>query len=185
MDCLSWFYVSHVELPFDSSQHRTQGFPGGTSGKEPTCQCGRCKRCGSSVPGSGRSPREGYGNPLQYSCWRIPWTEEPGRLQSIGSESDITEASKHACTHTAQTSECILHSSPSKSGKHQNSGHSCPCIWVLSLTLLNKVSVISPCSSHHLLNSVQVPCNCLTLNSPLIPGTWNTPSPSCSMARAA
>ena len=116
-------------------------------------------------------------------AWRIPWTEEPGRLQSIASESDITEVSKHACTHTAQTSGYILHSSRSKSGKHQNSGHSCPCIWVLSLTLLN--SVISPYSPHPLLNSVQVPCNCLTLNSPLIPGTWNTPSPACSMTRAA
>ena len=29
--------------------------------------------------------REGNGNPLQYSCLEIPWTEEPGRLQSMGS----------------------------------------------------------------------------------------------------
>ena len=28
---------------------------------------------------------EGNGNPLQYSCLEIPWTEEPGRLQSMGS----------------------------------------------------------------------------------------------------
>ena len=28
---------------------------------------------------------EGNGNALQYSCWKIPWTEEPGRLQSMGS----------------------------------------------------------------------------------------------------
>ena len=26
------------------------------------------------------SPGEGNGNPLQYSDWRIPWTEEPGGL---------------------------------------------------------------------------------------------------------
>ena len=37
-----------------------------------------------SIPGSGRFPGEGNGNPLQYSCWRISWTEEPGRLQSTG-----------------------------------------------------------------------------------------------------
>ena len=37
-----------------------------------------------SVPGSGSSPGEGNGDPLQYSCWKIPWTEEPGRLQSLG-----------------------------------------------------------------------------------------------------
>ena len=33
----------------------------------------------------GRSPREGNGNPFQYSCLRIPWTEEPGGLQFTGS----------------------------------------------------------------------------------------------------
>ena len=43
------------------------------------------------IPGSGRFPGEGNGNPFQYSCLRIPWTEEPGRLQSMGSqESDKT-----------------------------------------------------------------------------------------------
>ena len=31
------------------------------------------------IPGSGRSPEEGYGNPLQYFfTWKIPWTEETG-----------------------------------------------------------------------------------------------------------
>ena len=38
-----------------------------------------------SVPGSGRSPREGKGIPLQYSCLGNPWTEEPGGLQSMRS----------------------------------------------------------------------------------------------------
>jgi len=27
---------------------------------------------------------EGNGNPFQYFAWKIPWTEEPGRLQSMG-----------------------------------------------------------------------------------------------------
>ena len=36
------------------------------------------------IPGSRRSPGGGNDNPLQYSCWRISWTEEPGELQSIG-----------------------------------------------------------------------------------------------------
>ena len=34
-----------------------------------------------SIPGWGSSPGEGNGHPLQYSCWRIPSTEAPGRLQ--------------------------------------------------------------------------------------------------------
>ena len=36
------------------------------------------------IPGSGRSPGGGHGNPLQNSCWRIPRTEEPGGLQYMG-----------------------------------------------------------------------------------------------------
>ena len=35
-----------------------------------------------SVPGSGRSPGEGNGNPLSRSAWEIPWTDDSGRLQS-------------------------------------------------------------------------------------------------------
>ena len=38
------------------------------------------------IPGSGRSPGGGHGNNSSILAWRIPWTEEPGRLQSIGSE---------------------------------------------------------------------------------------------------
>ena len=37
------------------------------------------------IPGSGRKWR-GNGNPLQCSCWKIPQIEEPGRLQSTGSQ---------------------------------------------------------------------------------------------------
>ena len=45
-----------------------------------------------SVPGSGRSSGEGNGNPLQHSCWKIPWTEEPGGPSLRGHrESDTTE----------------------------------------------------------------------------------------------
>ena len=39
-----------------------------------------------SIPGSRKSPAEGHGNLLQYSCWRIQWTEEPGGLQFIRSQ---------------------------------------------------------------------------------------------------
>ena len=34
------------------------------------------------IPELGRFPGGGHGNPLQYSSWRIPWTEEPDSLQS-------------------------------------------------------------------------------------------------------
>ena len=50
---------------------------GGTSSEDSTGDSGL-------IPGSGRSPGGGHGNPLQYSCLEIPLTEEPGGLQSIG-----------------------------------------------------------------------------------------------------
>ena len=43
------------------------GLPGSTSGKESTCQAEDARDVGS-VLGSGRSPGEGNGNPLQYAC---------------------------------------------------------------------------------------------------------------------
>ena len=63
-------------LPF------TRGFPGGSVVKNPPANAGDT----GSIPGSGRSPGEGNGNPLQYSCLEIPWIEEPGGLQSVGSQ---------------------------------------------------------------------------------------------------
>ena len=53
------------------------GFPGGSEGKESTCNVGDP----GYIPGSGRFPGEGNGNPLYFLAWRIPWTEEPGGLQ--------------------------------------------------------------------------------------------------------
>ena len=38
------------------------------------------------IPGLGRSPGEGNGNPLQYFCQENPMEEETGGLQSMGSQ---------------------------------------------------------------------------------------------------
>ena len=56
-----------------------KGFSGGSDGKESACNAGDL----GLVPGSERSPR-GHDSPLQYSYWRIPWTQEPDGLQSMG-----------------------------------------------------------------------------------------------------
>ena len=59
-----------------------KGFLGGSGGKESACQC---RRHGLDFLGSGRSPGEGTGYPhSSVLAWRIPWTEEPGGLQSTG-----------------------------------------------------------------------------------------------------
>ena len=46
-------------------------FPGGSVSKEPACNAGDPGDI-CSIPGLGRSPGEGQGNPLQYSCLEIP-----------------------------------------------------------------------------------------------------------------
>ena len=65
------------------------GFPGGPVGKVSACHLGDL----GLIPGLGSSPGERNGNLLQYSCleysmhegaWKIPWMEEPGKLQSMG-----------------------------------------------------------------------------------------------------
>ena len=55
------------------------GFLGGTVVKNPPANAEDV----GSIPGSGKFPGGGNGNPLQYSCLKTPWTEEPGRLQSM------------------------------------------------------------------------------------------------------
>ena len=59
-----------------------KGFPDGPSSKASACDSGDMV----SIPGLGRCPGEGNGNPLQYSCLESPWTEEPGWPQSTGSQ---------------------------------------------------------------------------------------------------
>ena len=63
------------------------GFPGGSDGEESACSVGDP----SSSPGLGRSPREGNDNPLPYSCLENPMDRGAWRLQSVGSQSDMTE----------------------------------------------------------------------------------------------
>ena len=60
------------------------GFPGGSDGKESACNLGDP----SLIPGSGRSDPLEKGMATHYSIlsWRIPWTEEPGRVQSMRSQ---------------------------------------------------------------------------------------------------
>ena len=62
------------------------GFSSDASGKEPSCQCRRRKRCRFD-PWVRKIPwRRAQQNLSSIPALRIPWTEEPGRLQSIGSQ---------------------------------------------------------------------------------------------------
>ena len=58
------------------------GFPNSSVVKNPPAN-GRHTADAGSISGSGRSPGGGNGNHSGILAWRIPWTEEPGRVQSI------------------------------------------------------------------------------------------------------
>ena len=57
-----------IRKHFFSTLNMAQGFLGGSNGKESACNAGDP----GSIPGSGRSPGEENGNPLQYSCLGNP-----------------------------------------------------------------------------------------------------------------
>ena len=55
--------------------------PGGSDSKESACNEGDL----GLIPGSGRSLENGIATHSSILAWRIPWIEEPGGLQSMGS----------------------------------------------------------------------------------------------------
>ena len=56
------------------------GFPVGSEGKASACNVGEP----ASIPESGRSPGEGNGNPVRYSCLASPMVGEACKVQSMG-----------------------------------------------------------------------------------------------------
>ena len=90
----NFYYIRHWYSPVSLDLVRLQlvqmSFKwDGSVGKKSACNAVDAEDSGS-IPGSRRFPGKGNGNPLQYSCWKIPWTEEPGRLQSIGLQKSQT-----------------------------------------------------------------------------------------------
>ena len=68
---------AHLDLPL--------GFPDGSMIKNPPANAGDIRDVGS-IPGPGRSPGERHDNLSSILVWRIPQIEEPGGLQSMGSQ---------------------------------------------------------------------------------------------------
>ena len=58
------------------------GFPGGPDGKESACNAGNL----GSIPGWEDPLEKGMAPHSSILAWKIPQTEEPGRLQSMGSQ---------------------------------------------------------------------------------------------------
>ena len=68
--------------PLVPSSEQTFDFSGGSDGKASAYNAGDS----GSIPGSGRSPGKEIATHSGTLAWRIPWTEEPGRLQPIRSQ---------------------------------------------------------------------------------------------------
>ena len=60
------------------------GFPGGSDSKESACNAGDP----GSIPGQEDLLQKGTATHSSFLAWGTPWTEEPGELQSIGSQRD-------------------------------------------------------------------------------------------------
>ena len=91
--CESCLWIANLSAPFPS----IGGFPSGSAM--------------GLTPESGRFPEGGI--LLQYSsilAWKIPWTEEPGRLRSMGSQSQTRLSARTPCvraTHIEKNRESL------------------------------------------------------------------------------
>ena len=81
-----WWDASRRHLPMDQL-----GFPCSSIGKESACNAG--DPC--SIPGLGRSPGEGNGNPLQYSCLENPMDREAWQATVHGVAKSQTRLNHH------------------------------------------------------------------------------------------
>ena len=81
-------------------------FPGGSHGKESACNGGDP----GSIPGLGRSPREGNGNPLQYSCLENSIDREDWWAKSMDSQRVSHNWTTNTHTHRSNTAStnCIF-----------------------------------------------------------------------------
>ena len=85
---------------------RKLDFPGGTVVKNLPANAGDSRRAGLH-PGSGKSPGEGNGNPLQYSCLDNPMDRGAwlATLHGGHKESARTESTSHPCTQTTREAQ--------------------------------------------------------------------------------
>ena len=74
---INWHYIYDSFINTRASQWH--------NGTESTCNTGVTREVGL-IPPLGRSPGEGMETHSSILAWKIPWIEEPDRLQSMGSQ---------------------------------------------------------------------------------------------------
>ena len=117
-----------------------------------------------SIPGLIRSPGVGNGNPLQCPGMENPWTEEPGELQSMGSQRVghdwVTEHAQSYICVCVYTDTCIHHS-----GWHLKLGTLASGTTPCHLASLISFSISS--AQNTMIVKVEVTQSCPTLCDPM------------------
>ena len=104
--CVRSFIHSLIPLPPFNTNGASQLAP---VVKNPPANAGDVREAGS-IPGSGRSLEEGMATHTSILVWRIPWSDEPGGLLSMGLQrvghdwSDFT----HACMHVLSAGDRMM-----------------------------------------------------------------------------
>ena len=93
--------VSHIA--FFTIWAAGEALPGGASGTELACQCRRCTETWVWSLGWEDPLEEGIATLSSILAWRIPWTEEPGGLQSMG-----LQRVRHDWSDSTHTAQCQL-----------------------------------------------------------------------------
>ena len=99
--------LDQKDKKMERSKHLTflqwyMSFPDGSAGKAPSCQCRRCKRwrfdpCIGEIQGRSPGWEKDMATCSSILVWKIPWTEEPGGLQFMGSQR-VRHIYIHTCT---------------------------------------------------------------------------------------
>ena len=118
--CLGWWGLPSEQAPLGN----VEGFPGGSDGKASARNVGDL----GSIPGSGRSPGEGNGNPLQDSCLENPMDGGIWRATVHGVAKSRTRLSNFIHGGGASVSEAFL-----KTSKPQTSSQYGPQPFMSSL----------------------------------------------------
>ena len=104
------------------------GFPGGAGGKEPARQCRRHRKHGVRSLGWEDRLEKGMATHSSILAWRIPWTEEPGEPQSMGSQCQtrLRDQARMHVTHTLNKTITEKEASVYNAAAAAESLQSCP-----------------------------------------------------------
>ena len=99
----------------------SRGFPGSSDGKESACNA----RDPGCIPGSGRSPGEGNGNPLQYACLENTMDREACQTTVLGVAKSQTQLSIKHFSNYLYCYSCFWYVSNNPLPNQKSSGLTC------------------------------------------------------------